>query len=185
MKRFFNWLLTIFRPNTKNYVKNIQEDKSPVSSGAGYAKSKRKRYSNNLLAWSFPKDILENEKDNQGVSVSIRMKADSSFKTIDFSDKPLVNSAKKGLSAVTHTLEFTINPLDESTKKLIEEAKNKKPICFIFRSVYGDIYLLGEKNGLELKDLDGSKIKFSGEETDVFFHVAEECLNVLLPNIEK
>jgi len=185
MKRFFKWLLTIFRPESKNYVRNIQEGKDSKSSESAYSGSKRKRSYQAVLAWSHQSDIASIEKDKKGVFVEIRMKLEKGFQVLALNETPVVSSRKKGLSAVAHSLEFTVDTEDESTRLLIEQAQSKKPLCFLYRSVYGDVVLLGEESGLEMTEYDGSKIKFSGEETDVFFHVAEECLVKLLPNIEK
>ncbi|MEA1877764.1 MAG: hypothetical protein U9N86_12980 [Bacteroidota bacterium] len=185
MNRFFKWLLTIFRPDSKNYVKNIQGENISDKSEVAYSGSKRKRSFKAVLAWSYKSDIIENNKDNQGVSVSIKMKPKAGFRVLDVAENPLVKSQKRGLSAVAHKLEFVVDTSDESTVALIEEAENKRPLCFLYRSVHGDIVILGEENGLELIEYDGSRIEFSGEETDVFFHVSEDCFDKLLPNIEK
>ncbi|MCK5820891.1 MAG: hypothetical protein KAH17_03350 [Bacteroidales bacterium] len=185
MKRFFKWLLTIFRPDSKKYVKNIQGGSDSNNSKSSYSASKRKRSFPAVLAWSHKSDIIENNKDNQGVSISISMKPDTGFHVLNLPEAPLVQSRKKGLSAVAHRLEFMVDTDIESTVAFIEEAKGKKPLCFLYRSGHGDVVILGEENGLELIEYDGSKIEFSGEETDVFFHVSEECFIKLLPNIEK
>lgn len=186
MKRFFDWLLTIFRPNKTNYVRNIQDGKSePTASGGGYSGKKRKRFSNSLLAWCPTAQISLIEKNQQGVIEKLMVKKDGGFAILAASGSPVVESKKKGLSAVAHNLSFSIQGTDQSAAECLKQAQAGTPISFIYRSVYGDSILLGEKNGLHLKNEEGAQLRFAGEEADVFFHISEECLNELLPNIEK
>ncbi len=180
MRRFFNWLFRAFKPDTTKYVKNIGSDSVAKKQDSSFVAVKRKKPSKPVLAWISTALIQENKEDNSGVSIQISLKGDAQFKVIN-SDKFEVTSKKKGLSLVEHKV--TIDPEKNEFEEISNSAKDGN-LSFLYRSSEGDLFFIGERNGLALISSTDNQLNFKGDEPDVFFRVAEDMFYKLLPNIE-
>ena len=181
MKRFFNWLLGSFKPDSSKYVKNIKNNDSGSEMENSFGQTKRKKKEATVLAWLPIAEMKENVEDNQGTSIDIILKKDSKFSIINTIGNIQVDSVKKGLSMVEHKLAFKAEAKDTEE---IKEATSGGSLCFLHRTQEGDFVFLGEEEGLVLIETDDDFLHFKGVESDVFFQVTEECFYKLLTNIE-
>lgn len=184
MKRFFDWLLTVFRPEKKNFVRNIQKTEAKPQGGSGYKKPTKKKSFTEVLAF-IPKGFVGKvDKDNQGIAVAVTLRKGTAFQLIKEAKSIKISSQKRGLSAVTHEVAFGLDGGNPLATSLVEKS-NKGGLCFLVRRKNGDHLLLGNSTGLKNIESDASGLVFKGEEPDVFYHISEVCFKELLPNIEK
>ena len=183
MKRFFNWLFGTKKADSSKFVKNMKAD-SYSDSGLdnSFGKVVKMKSGETLLAWIQTANIKENIEDNKGTTIDLILKEGTKFTVINTIDKIKVDSKKKGLTEVEHTLAFKAQA--EDRLKILESAKNQK-ISFMKRTPDGSFVFLGEENGLNIVETDDDLLLFRGTESDIFFRVTEECFYKLLPNIEK
>ncbi len=182
MKRFFKWLLRLFKPNPDGYVRNIQEGNGGKSS-ARFSKAKTKVFEHPVLAWILTKDILSNEEDQQGTTIKLNLRSDARFIPIKLIESPVIRSRKQGLSRVKHEIGMRIGS-QEQYETLMAQANKSKPISLLYRDQYGESFIYGKQIGLLLVTKEDNRLDFKGEEEDVFYRVTKECFDQLLPKEE-
>lgn len=182
MKRFFNWFFGSPKPDSAKYVKNMKSDSSASGKESSFGQVVKKKSGEPVLAWIPTASVRENVEDNKGTTIDVILKEGAQFSVINIIGKIKVDSVKKGLSKVEHTLAFKAQ--EEDRLKIIEAAKGKS-LGFLQRTQDGKLLFLGEDNGLMICKTDDNLLLFKGTESDVFFKVTEECFYKLLPNIEK
>lgn len=181
MKRFFNWIFKVFRPDSSRYVKNLQDQPSGNTQEA-YVTVKKKKSGQPVLAWIATKDVVENKEDNQGVTLELVLKTGAQFKMLGYHDQITISSQKKGLSAVEHQIVFGADSgLPDDLKST---GLSGASVTFLHRTAEGECLILGEAEGLKMSDGDEGSVVFKGRENDVFYRVSEDCFYTLLPNIE-
>lgn len=182
MKRFFDLLLKVFKPDKSKYVRVVQDPYPTQSGGQGFGSGKKKKSSNRVLAWALTSDILDNKEDKQGVSVDIVLRKDRQFRILKNLKHLSISSHKRGLTKVKHHVEFTLK--DEDKLEFDAIISHGKSISFLYRTEEGVVLFLGERNGLLGIEDENGKYVFTGEENDVFFKVSDDCFYKLLPNID-
>lgn len=182
MRDFFEKLFSFLTSGKTGTGTSGHKQKLGRGASPPMTRKRRRKATGVLIAWIPTSDILDIHEDSKGVTVSLRLKSGSRFRLLPQVNQLRVQSRKKGLSLVEHSVSFSGS--DAAVKELLEYAGQKKNISFLHRNVDGRKFLLGEKTGLRLVDQETDGLLFTGEEADVFYKVSDSCFNELLPNID-
>ena len=183
MRRFFKWLFKIFKPDTKGYVRNIQNSQPSGPVSTGYAKSKQKKFDHRVLAWIATRDIVENEEDQQGMSIRLKLRPGKIFQKLVWSDKTKISSKKLGLTKVRQEIHLVLHGDDPAGIELKKTLNNDIAVSLLYRDPFGEAFLYGEHKGFLSDGEEGEVILLKAEENDVFYQVSENCFNELIPSV--
>ena len=116
-------------------------------------------------------NILDTEADKAGVIIDIQHDPKYKFEEIKLSEKPIIETVQKGMSAVTQDLILKYTNPGGIYNDLNAIKENNKGISILHLSPNNQAYLYGEHKGLQIMDISESTIVLEGEEADTFFNV--------------
>lgn len=178
MNVFIEWLFGKPRSDKRKIVQFFRYDLRDHQDEYPLFLPGRKRVAP-VLAWLRTIDIIENIENHKGVTTYLQVRTGQAFEPIGFPENAIVQSRKKGLSAVEHRVVLPRGfVLPDSLKKATEEGI---PLTFIYRNPAGQCFILGEKNGLRAEPDQAGGICFFGQENDVFYRITADCLSKVLP----
>ena len=125
-------------------------------------------------------NILSIDEDKTGTIISLEHDPKYKFEEIQITEKPEIETIKKGISSVTQDLKLKFKNPGGIYNDLINIKKKGKGISILHISPNNQAYLYGEHEGLQIIEVTESSLILEGEEADTFFTIDFELANKII-----
>jgi len=178
--------MKLVRPESSGFVKNIQTNSEQGRSmNQGIRAGKKPVKEKDLVFWIPSGKIIEIDKNSQGLTTDVHLASGAGFVPVNYIGSFKHSAKKQGLSRVSHHLELGLAEGDELRENAEEIISKNVKISILHLDRYGDGFFYGEDNGLSVIDFNGKIMVLDGTEDNVFYELAHECLNKIIPKTEQ
>ena len=125
-------------------------------------------------------NILSTDEDKTGTIISLEHDPKYKFEEIQITEKPEIETIKKGISSVTQDLKLKFKNPGGIYNDLVNIQKKGKGISILHISPNNQAYLYGEHEGLQIIEVTESSLILEGEEADTFFTIDFELANKII-----
>ncbi len=126
-------------------------------------------------------NIIDTKEDKTGLIIDIEHDKKYKFEEIHLTEKPEIETKKRGMSKVVQDLKLKYNNPGSIYNDLVSLKKNEKGISILHLSPNNQAYLYGEHEGLKIIEITQDTLILEGQEADTFFNVD---YNLALEHIE-
>ncbi len=116
-------------------------------------------------------NILNTDEDKTGLIINIEHDLKYKFEEIELTEKPEIETLKKGMSKVVQDLKLKFKNPGGIYNDLCAIKEKKKGISILHLSPNNQAYLYGEHEGLQIIEITDNTLILEGEEADTFFRV--------------
>jgi hypothetical protein len=116
-------------------------------------------------------NILNTDEDKTGLIINIEHDLKYKFEEIELTEKPEIETLKKGMSKVVQDLKLKFKKPGGIYNDLCAIKEKKKGISILHLSPNNQAYLYGEHEGLQIIEITDNTLILEGEEADTFFRV--------------
>jgi hypothetical protein len=125
-------------------------------------------------------NILSTDEDKTGTIISLEHDPKYKFEEIQITEKPEIETIKKGISSVTQDLKLKFKNPGGIYNDLVNIKKKGKGISILHISPNNQAYLYGEHEGLQIIEVTESSLILEGEEADTFFSIDFELATKII-----
>ncbi|MCF6366207.1 MAG: hypothetical protein L3J35_08400 [Bacteroidales bacterium] len=116
-------------------------------------------------------NILDTDEDKTGLIIEIKHDPKYKFEEIQLTEKPVIETKKKGMSVVVQELMLKFKNPGGIYNDLVNLKEKGKGISILHISPNNQAFLYGEHEGLKIIEVTEETLILEGEEADTFFHV--------------
>ena len=116
-------------------------------------------------------NILSTDEDKTGLIIEVKHDEKYTFKEIELSEKPEIETIKRGMTKVVQDLKLKFKNPGKIYNDLVNLKEKDKGISILHISPKNRAYLYGEHDGLKIMEITEDTLVLEGEEADTFFFV--------------
>ncbi len=129
-------------------------------------------------------NILNTDEDKSGLIIEIKHDEKYKFEEIQLTEKPEIETKKKGMSVVVQDLKLKFKNPGGIFNDLVNLKEKGKGISILHISPNNQAHLYGEHEGLQIIEVTEDTLVLEGKEADTFFFVDYNLANQIIETHE-